>query len=127
MTSRDVIFYEESMWNWNGQQPTQVLFDSDTADERHQPLQQQISAASIPENSSNEAPTTIEHSPIAAEAPNIAAELLLRHVRKRPAWMTDYEVTGIDQYEDPLIHFALFSDCDPTAFEETIKIAKDDG
>ena len=38
--------------------------------------------------------------------------------------MTDYEVTRIHQSEDPLIHFALFSDCDPTTFEEAIKESK---
>ena len=34
--------------------------------------------------------------------------------------MSDYEVTGIDQSEDPLTHFALFSDCDPTSFEVAV-------
>ena len=40
------------------------------------------------------------------------------HVITRPAWMIDYEVTGIDQNEDPLTHFALFSDCDPTSSKQ---------
>jgi len=38
--------------------------------------------------------------------------------------MINYEVTGIHQSEDPLIHFALFLDCDPTNFEEAIKESK---
>ena len=38
--------------------------------------------------------------------------------------MYDYEVTGIDQSEDPLTHFALFSDCEPTTFESAVKDAK---
>lgn len=38
--------------------------------------------------------------------------------------MTDYEVTGIDQPDDPLMHFALFSYCNPTTFEEAIKESK---
>ena len=38
--------------------------------------------------------------------------------------MPDYEVTRIDQSEDPLTHFALFSDCDPTVFESTVKESK---
>ena len=38
--------------------------------------------------------------------------------------MTDYEVTGIDQADDPLMHFALFSYCNPTTFEEAIKESK---
>ncbi|RVW19208.1 Retrovirus-related Pol polyprotein from transposon RE2 [Vitis vinifera] len=45
-------------------------------------------------------------------------------VRKRLAWMSDYEVTGIDQYEDPLTHFALFSYYDPTSFESAVKESK---
>ena len=38
--------------------------------------------------------------------------------------MSDYEVTGIDQYEDPLTHFALFSYYDPTSFESAVKESK---
>ncbi len=38
--------------------------------------------------------------------------------------MTDYKVIGIDQYEDPLTHFALFSDYDPTTFEVAVKDSK---
>ena len=38
--------------------------------------------------------------------------------------MYDYDVTGIDQSEDPLTHFALFSDCDPTSFEVDVKEPK---
>ena len=38
--------------------------------------------------------------------------------------MYDYEVTGIDQSEDPFTHFALFLDCDPTTFESAVKDAK---
>lgn len=44
-----------------------------------------------------------------------------QRARRRPAWMSDYEVTGI---EDPITHFALFSDCDPTTFESTVKEEK---
>ena len=35
--------------------------------------------------------------------------------------MEDFEVTEI---EDPITHFALFSDCDPTIFESVVKEAK---
>lgn len=44
--------------------------------------------------------------------------------RRRPAWMSDYEVTGIDQSKDPLVHFALFADCDPVTFEKAVKKLK---
>ena len=86
-------------------QPTQVLFDNDS------------------ENSSEATPTAAEILPIVAEATDTAAQSH-RRIRKRPAWMYDYEVTGIDQSEDPLTHFALFSYCDPTTFESVVKDAK---
>ena len=41
--------------------------------------------------------------------------------RSIPTWLTDYEVTGIDQFEDLLTHFPLFFACNPIAFEEAIK------
>ena len=34
MTSKDDIFDEENTWNWNRQQPTHVIFDSDAEEER---------------------------------------------------------------------------------------------
>ncbi|RVW86250.1 Retrovirus-related Pol polyprotein from transposon TNT 1-94 [Vitis vinifera] len=73
VTSRDVIFDEESTWNWNGQQPTQVIFDNDVEEERQQLLQQQIPTVSIPESPPNDAPTTAETSSTAAES-NVVAE-----------------------------------------------------
>lgn len=45
-------------------------------------------------------------------------------LRRRPAWMRDYEVTGIDQFEDSLIHFTLFADCDPITYEKAVKQSK---
>ncbi|KAK8667478.1 hypothetical protein V6N13_007627 [Hibiscus sabdariffa] len=56
--------------------------------------------------------------------PIIESEERPQRVKRRPVWMTDYEVTRIDQTEDPLTLFALFSDCDPTVFEETVKELK---
>ena len=126
VTSRDVIFDEENTWDWNRQQPTPVILD----EERQQPLQPQIPAAYVLENSQNEAPTAAETSPTAAESTDSTVESCLHPVRKRLGWMIDYEVTGIEQSEDPITHFALFSDCDPTIFGrccQRVKMAKDDG
>ncbi|KAA0052835.1 Retrovirus-related Pol polyprotein from transposon TNT 1-94 [Cucumis melo var. makuwa] len=47
-----------------------------------------------------------------------------QRTKRKPAWMTDYEVTEIDEFDDPLTYFALFSDCDPTVFKEVIKDPK---
>ncbi|XP_024931078.1 uncharacterized mitochondrial protein AtMg00810-like [Ziziphus jujuba] len=38
--------------------------------------------------------------------------------------MTDYEVTRIVDSEDILTHLALFSDCDPTRFDDAVKEVK---
>ena len=38
--------------------------------------------------------------------------------------MTNYEVIGVDQGDDPLTYFAMFSDCDPTIFEVVVKEPK---
>lgn len=104
---------EENTWDWNRQQPTQILFYNDSEREP-------TPAAFMPENASEATPTAAEILPTTAEATDAAARSL-RRIRKRPAWMEDYEVTAI---EDPITHFALFSDCDPTAFESVVKEAK---
>ena len=112
--SRDVIFDEKSTWNWNGQQPTQVMFDSDSEEENQQLLQQQISVAPT---SSNVASTAAETSSSIVEGIEVAVEPRLRRGRKRPIWMQDYEVTCV-QYDsdDTIAHYALLSDCDPVIF-----------
>ena len=48
----------------------------------------------------------------------------LRRTRRRPTWMQDYEITGVGQHDNAVIHFALFADCDPTTFEVAIKEEK---
>ena len=91
--------------------------------------------AAMPESVENSAstaagilPAVAEISPIAETVPatleeNDAAEQPLRRARRRPAWMTDYKVTGIDVNED-VSHFAWFADCDPTTFENAVKEEK---
>lgn len=101
MVSRDVIFDEENTWNWSEQRPTSIII-SDEAEEEGEQVQHQ-------EISTNEA--SITKSPITC-------------VRKKLAWMTDYEVTDFNQSEDLATHFALFSDCDPLSFEEAIQHSK---
>lgn len=72
---KDIIFYEENTWNWNEQQPTQVIFDNDSEEENQQSLQQQISVVSKP---SNEALITTETSSITVESTNVLAKSRLR-------------------------------------------------
>ncbi|KAL6332546.1 hypothetical protein AAG906_008966 [Vitis piasezkii] len=67
-------------------------------------LQQQIPTVSIPESPPNDAPTA-ETSSTAAES-NVVVESRLRRVRKRPAWMQDFELNkdgGVDKYKARLV------------------------
>ncbi|KAF8390258.1 hypothetical protein HHK36_024783 [Tetracentron sinense] len=65
------------------QQRTQVLFDNDSEREP-------TPAAFMPENSSEATPIAAEILPTAVEATDAAARSP-RRIRKRPAWMEDYE------------------------------------
>ncbi|KAJ8626953.1 hypothetical protein MRB53_020260 [Persea americana] len=82
VTSRDVVFDEENIWDWERQQ-TQVLFDNDSEKEPSP-------AAFMPENPPEATPTATEILPTVAKATDTAAQSL-RRTRKRPAWMEDYE------------------------------------
>ena len=93
------------------------LSQNQDGDEVNQPQQHLAPTTDAFENPQNETPVASEVTPTVPEA---AAESRSHRVRRRPAWMSDYEVTGIDQSEDPLTHFALFSDCDPTSFEVAV-------
>ena len=46
------------------------------------------------------------------------------HVRKIPIWMNDYEVTRINQFNNLLTHFALFSYSNHMTFEDDVKKIK---
>ncbi|KAI3474406.1 hypothetical protein Pfo_029267 [Paulownia fortunei] len=113
VVSRDVVFDEQMFWEWNENGPKQHIpadFDGENAEEKQQ---QQSQPAAV-----------IQDEPTLAQNLPGATEQRPERLRRRPAWMTDYEVTRIDQSEDPLIHFALFADCDPIAFEEAVKQTK---
>jgi hypothetical protein len=114
VTSRDVIFDEESTWEWNDQQPTNVLYENDDVE------QKQILAPVIPRSSTDSIPTTAKDSPPVATVEEEEDQAVGR-VRRRPAWMEDYEITGLS---NPITHFALFADCDPTTFETAVKEEK---
>ena len=92
-------------------------------EKRLQPLQQLVLEFPVPKNPPNEASTAVENSLTAFEYDD-ATSSHTQCARKRPAWMQDYEVTGIGDSKDPPFHFAPFSDCDPTNFEVAIKEQK---
>nr|GMC60295.1 Retrovirus-related Pol polyprotein from transposon TNT 1-94 [Ipomoea batatas] len=98
--SRDVIFNEDCFWPWNSNvvQQVPVPLVDETEDD-------------VPtvahDNQQNETSFELPSESIIEPRP--------QRDRRRPAWMSDYEVTGIDS-EDAFTHFALFSDCDPTTY-----------
>jgi len=105
--------------NWKRQQPTQFLHDSDVEEVL-------LTDENSPETTATGSEVSAEISEMETveeiEATNAITESLCR-VRKRSAWMQDYEVTRIQQFEDAS-YFALFVDCDPTTFECAVKEAK---
>ncbi|KAK9131203.1 hypothetical protein Sjap_011690 [Stephania japonica] len=106
LVSRDVLFNEKSIWSWN-QNCVQggIPADFDDEEQEQQPMENEQVEEAIPNP-----PATESQRP--------------QRVWRRPAWTSDYEVTGIDPGDDPLTHFALFSDCDPTSFEMAVKEPK---
>ncbi|KAH9735190.1 hypothetical protein KPL71_017659 [Citrus sinensis] len=108
--SRDVIFYEEKTWMWRCSSVGQQI-----------PADFDVSAPDLPQNRvSAETPPATNELDEQVEATDSRSQ----HDRRRPAWMSDYEVTGFNTLENPLIHFTLFSECDPTTFKEAVKEQK---
>ena len=111
--SRDVVFDEKGTWSWkqNGVKEN-IPIDFDDDEKGQQPM----------ENEQEEEVT--QNVPIADQSPLVAESQRPQCVRKRPTQMTNYEVIGVDQGDDPLTYFAMFSDCDPTIFEMLVKELK---
>ncbi|BBG98549.1 ADP glucose pyrophosphorylase large subunit 1 [Prunus dulcis] len=105
--SRDVLFDEETIWDWTDKGSTQQQ-------------QQQISVVFDEEAASKE--TEEELQPSNDSQPS---SFRTQRTKKRPAWMMDYEVSDDDQSEDDgLTYFALFTDSDPVTFQQAHKETK---
>lgn len=96
--SRDVVFDEESTWNWNEKSSIPLTFDGDEDDEVEDELTRQPHTHNIEEPSNQIEISPSEHPPV-NHAEN---EGRPRRNRRRPEWMKDYDVTGIDQDEDSI-------------------------
>ncbi|KAA0058510.1 Retrovirus-related Pol polyprotein from transposon TNT 1-94 [Cucumis melo var. makuwa] len=109
------VFDEENFWQWNKkvvEKQVSTNFDGINDEEsQKQAKRDQLDSTDGPVN-----PPSLSTTSDNKERP--------QRTRRKPAWMTDYEVTGIDESNDPLTYFALFSDCDPTVFEKAIKDPK---
>lgn len=53
-------------------------------------------------------------------------QLIKAHLELNHKYLNVFEENphGVDQGDDPLTHFALFSNCDPTIFEVAVKEPK---
>lgn len=113
VVSRDVVFDEEKMWEWNEKEPSKSLpveFDEDEGES-----QQQVENGQ-PEQQSPTPPSDSQVDPNSSRP---------QRIRRRPEWMQDYEVTDLPQIgDDSITYYALFSDCDPLTFEEAVKEEK---
>ncbi|GLU09096.1 hypothetical protein SLE2022_259720 [Rubroshorea leprosula] len=125
IVSRDVIFDEGKFWEWDegkAEQKIQVVFDGEIEEEKQQQ----------PRENEQQTPGSQSIIPVApATPPALIPEAESddgqrpQRVRKRPTWMLDYEVPGIEQSdEEELTYFALFSDCDPVAFRDAVLESK---
>lgn len=110
--NRDVVFDEKGTWSWN-QNGVKEGIPADFDDEEigQQPMENEQE-----DEVTQNVPT--DQSSLTAESQKP------QRVRRTPTWMIDYEVTGVDQGDDPLTHFALFSYCDPIIFEAAVKEPK---
>lgn len=95
--NRDVVFDEEGTWSWNENDVKQNIsadFDDDEKGQQPMEIEQDQDAT--------------QNVPVADLSSLAAKSQRPQHDRRRPTWMTDYEVTGVNQGDDPLTHFAMF-------------------
>ncbi|KAI5406878.1 hypothetical protein KIW84_053229 [Lathyrus oleraceus] len=84
--SRDVVFDEETTWSWKEDEAKQYIpIACDDNEEREKPMEN----VQVVEGNQNV--------PIADRSPLVAESQRPQRHRRRPAWMEDYEVTGVDQ------------------------------
>ncbi|KAI5446075.1 hypothetical protein KIW84_014060 [Lathyrus oleraceus] len=85
-TVRDVVFDEEATWSWKEDKAKQYIpIACDDNEEREKPMEN----VQVVEGNQNV--------PIADRSPLVAESQRPQRHRRRPAWIEDYEVTGVDQ------------------------------
>ena len=110
--SRDVIFAEDEEYDWTNNKGKGVALDLSDSTEVKMPSQSEASSSTSPASSSEAViPSSSE------------AEARPKRIRRQPAWMKDYVIgsdddDGDDDDDEPLAHFALLAESDPTEFEE---------
>lgn len=131
VVSRDVDFNEKKFWPWSsssGVDSQQIPTDFDVENEdKMQQHQQQVPYVVAPGNVRSDDPETLDSTGLDARTDDQlqdSACLRSQRTKRRPAWMSDYQVQDNEIPEDPLVQFALFSDCDPTVYKELVKEKK---
>lgn len=124
--SRDVFFNEQNFWSESKSvaEQNQMLadFDDIMEKEQQQPTEHQVDDSEQQQPADQHVGDSSSHVPGSPTA--TTTEERPHRVRRRPGWMVDFELDGINQSEDTLTNFVLFSDCDPTVFEEAAKESK---
>ncbi|KAF2289269.1 hypothetical protein GH714_033560 [Hevea brasiliensis] len=96
LSSRDVVFDEEVFWEWNGKAATnEVSAMLDFEEKITENLPQQTVSSNSSEDAQHEVPATPEILPPLTASEEQSSEPASSHshrVRRRPAWMSDYEV-----------------------------------
>lgn len=104
--SRDVIFDEENVWDWNDEEMQQIPMNFDNEEQQQLQISSSSASASIRENTPN------------------ACSPPVQRQRKRPAWLMDY-VSGEELFDyDNSAHFVLFADYDPVIFQDAVQDTK---
>ncbi|CAL2228256.1 unnamed protein product [Prunus armeniaca] len=113
VVSRDVIFDENTMWNWS----------------ENRSIQQQIPVYDDSDNEEVAAPETQAQQPPQPEVQSSQHfeeeryNMRDENSRKRLAWMMDYDVS-YSSSDDENAHFALLVDSDPITYTEAVKEEK---
>ena len=74
VTSRDVVFDEENIWDWNGQQPTPIILD-DEVEKEEKPTE--ISENNVPRDEESSITSEIQ-SPTSEATTAVSAQSSLR-------------------------------------------------
>ncbi|KAL5724118.1 hypothetical protein ACHQM5_007419 [Ranunculus cassubicifolius] len=138
--SRDVVFDEGQTWSWDVPAAREQISIPVNDVGEESPTSTPINLTPTPINLAptssstpiNSPPPSPVHSPAGPHGgdhesprspftnqPSIDSAKPSRN-KKRPAWMQDYVVKGVDQGDNSLAHFALFSEGDPISFDVAV-------
>lgn len=122
--SRDVVFEEDQKWRWDDSYKQAILADLEWEEDEETSTEEETNGEesevdrNMEENGSNDSESLIE-----GDASDVDNSPPAGRTRRAPAWMRDYE-TGqglFDEESVNIAHLALFTNNDPTTFEEAVK------